>query len=409
MAKSGSVVLRSVIALAVAIFFAFFILATVTRVHPEVAAIPSAVSVPPSSHWANAVQAARKLARSALADGNLPGVSIAVGAEGQLVWAEAFGYADLKTRTPVTPQHQFRLGTASPLLTSVAVNHLVARGALALDREIQDYLPGIPRGQRPMTLRRLMYESTGGEAEVEGSPLFTRRCGQASDALRFLSRRSLDLGVPNTHSGAAWILVSAAMESATGQPFQNLMGETVIRAAGMHDTGLEQEGGERDDDFPLVNLFLEKWFDPRTASWNAAAFRPQRERVINYFPRYAANPNYGLHALRPLGFSCYAGAAAFLSTPSDLVKLGLIVGEGGLANVPAGSGWRSRTLTLAGRPVRALGGDGEVLGGQVATLLIVPEFRLSLAVMANVGHANTAGLAANFADLFAMVAGPGGR
>ena len=60
----------------------------------------------------------RQIARAALAEQNLPGVSVAVGVGGDLVWAEGFGWADLENQVQVEPDTQFRIGTASTALTS---------------------------------------------------------------------------------------------------------------------------------------------------------------------------------------------------------------------------------------------------------------------------------------------------
>jgi CubicO group peptidase (beta-lactamase class C family) len=49
---------------------------------------------------------------------NLPGVSVAVGAGGTIVWAEGFGWRDVVTRAPVTPDTRFNIGTAASAVTA---------------------------------------------------------------------------------------------------------------------------------------------------------------------------------------------------------------------------------------------------------------------------------------------------
>jgi CubicO group peptidase (beta-lactamase class C family) len=83
--------------------------------------VPSAVESPPSPQQAAAVERARDLVRAAIVAQNLPGVSVAVGAGGQIVWAEGFGWRDVDTRTPVTPQTRFHIGTAASVVTASAV------------------------------------------------------------------------------------------------------------------------------------------------------------------------------------------------------------------------------------------------------------------------------------------------
>ena len=83
--------------------------------------VPSVSASAPSPQWAAAVDRARPMVRAAIVEQNLPGVSIAVGAGGgpeNIVWAEGFGWRDVVTHTPVTPDTRFNIGTAAPAVTA---------------------------------------------------------------------------------------------------------------------------------------------------------------------------------------------------------------------------------------------------------------------------------------------------
>lgn len=80
------------------------------------------IETPPE--WAAAVERARPRVQAAMVEQNLPGMSVAVGAGGRLVWAEGFGWRDVETRTPVTPETRFHIGTAAS-----AVSAALASGA----------------------------------------------------------------------------------------------------------------------------------------------------------------------------------------------------------------------------------------------------------------------------------------
>jgi hypothetical protein len=67
---------------------------------------------------AAAVERARASVRAAVLEQDLPGISVAVGAGGTIVWAEGFGWRDVGTRTPVTPATRFHIGTAAPAVTA---------------------------------------------------------------------------------------------------------------------------------------------------------------------------------------------------------------------------------------------------------------------------------------------------
>ena len=89
--------------------------------------VPSVSASAPSPQLAAAVDRARPIVRAAIVEQNLPGVSIAVGVgggPGNIVWAEGFGWRDVVTHTPVTPDTRFNIGTAAQVVTPAAVASL---------------------------------------------------------------------------------------------------------------------------------------------------------------------------------------------------------------------------------------------------------------------------------------------
>ena len=107
--------------------FAAFLTHAVTVAAPLFAQPPDVPSVSepaPSPRWAAVVDRARPMVRAAIVEQNLPGVSIAVGTGGGIVWAEGFGWRDVVTQTPVTPDTRFNIGTAAPVVTAAAVASL---------------------------------------------------------------------------------------------------------------------------------------------------------------------------------------------------------------------------------------------------------------------------------------------
>src|SRR5918995_876714 len=107
--------------------FVAFLTHAVTVAAPLFAQAPDVPSVSesaPSPQSAAAVDRARPLVRAAIVEQNLPGVSIAVGMDGGIVWAEGFGWRDVVTQTPVTPDTRFNIGIAAPVVTAAAVASL---------------------------------------------------------------------------------------------------------------------------------------------------------------------------------------------------------------------------------------------------------------------------------------------
>jgi hypothetical protein len=98
-----------------------------TPLFAQAPGVPSVSAAAPSPQWAATVDRARPMVRAAIVEQNLPGVSIAVGiggGPGNIVWAEGFGWRDVVTHTPVTPDTRFNIGTAAQVVTPAAVASL---------------------------------------------------------------------------------------------------------------------------------------------------------------------------------------------------------------------------------------------------------------------------------------------
>jgi hypothetical protein len=107
--------------------FAAFLTHAVARTAPLFAQpqdVPSVIDSEPPPQYAAAVERAREFVRAAILEQNLPGVSVAVGAGGTIVWAEGFGWRDVDTRTPITPNTRFNIGTAASAVTTATVARL---------------------------------------------------------------------------------------------------------------------------------------------------------------------------------------------------------------------------------------------------------------------------------------------
>lgn len=359
--------------------------------HPGGRDVPSVTRSVPLPSWAAAVERGRQIARAGLAEQNLPGLSVAVGIDGAVVWAEGFGWADLESRVPVTPETRFRIGTVSMALTSAAVGLLLEQKRLALDQEIQTHVPAFPRKPWPVTLRQLMGHVAGiGTDGGDEGPLLALHCERPVEALPHFSAQALrfEPGTDFRMSSYGWILVSAAVEAAAREPFLRFMRKEVFEPLGMDDTRAASTGESMAD------------------------------RATSYFPRFAAEPRYGPDLMRPIDHSCYAGASVFVSTPSDLVRFGLAMNHADLLQ-PAtigllqssqrlasgeetdyGLGWDLETVSLAGAPAHAFGHDGDVLGGMAASLVTFPEHGIVVAVTANISYADTSAIARTIAQAF---------
>jgi CubicO group peptidase (beta-lactamase class C family) len=368
-----------------------YVIATMTPLHPNAQDVPSVRHAVPLHKWADAVEQGRRIARAGLTEHNLPGLSVAVGINGDIVWAEGFGWADLEERVPVAPETRFRIGTASTALTSAAVGLLLQEDRLKLDEQIQTYVPEFPEKQWPVTLSQVMAHVAGVRSDDgDEGPLFSVGCERPVDALQYFMESPLlfEPGTKYGFSNFGWILVSAAVEAIADEPFVTFMQKQIFEPLGMDDTMAD----------------------------SATEHIPNRATA--YFPRFAADPRYGPDLMRPIDYSCYAGSSAFLSTPSDLVRFAMAINRGKLLQ-PAtvqllqasqrlasgqetgyGLGWDLETVRIAGKQTTVVGHDGNSLGGMVASFMTFPEHGIVVSVTSNISYADTFGIGAKIAEAF---------
>ncbi len=93
-----------------------------------------------------------------------PGLNLAMGYRGELIWEAGFGWADVAAGKPMTPETVYHSGSLGKTYTATAIMHLVDRGAIALDDPISDHLPfevRNPLGDRDVTVHDLLTHRSG--------------------------------------------------------------------------------------------------------------------------------------------------------------------------------------------------------------------------------------------------------
>lgn len=174
--------------------------------------------------------------------GNIAGATVAVVADGKLLFAEGYGFSDMKTRAPVLPDGTlFRVGSISKLFTWTAVMQLVQAGKIDLNRDVNDYLDfHIPdKFGQPITMRDLMTHTAGFEDTISQS--FLREPGQLMPLREYLVRhipvRIFPPGKVVAYSNYGATLAGYIVQRLSGEPFDEYVERHIFQPLGMqHST-----------------------------------------------------------------------------------------------------------------------------------------------------------------------------
>ncbi len=173
---------------------------------------------------------------------HVPGAVVAVVKDGQVLYLQGYGYADLEQQIPVDPQTTlFRPGSVSKLFVWTSVMQLVEQGKLSLDADVNTYLDfTIPATYpEPITLKNLMTHTPG--FEDSGEDLFKLNADEMIPLDVFLKThipaRVFPPGTVSAYSNYGAALAGYIVEKVSGMPFSEYVDKNILQPLGMtHST-----------------------------------------------------------------------------------------------------------------------------------------------------------------------------
>jgi len=169
----------------------------------------------------------------------LPGIQYAVVDAEQVVVEEQAGFADLRTRTPVSSDTTFMASSSTKVITAAAALQLVERRKLELDKSLSAYYAPHPYTDG-VTIRHLLAQTSG-----IPNPLPLKWLHRAQEHEAFQEERALQEtlkqhpGLQSTpgekyaYSNISYWLLGKAIESVSGQPFADYVRDHVLTPLGI--------------------------------------------------------------------------------------------------------------------------------------------------------------------------------
>ena len=187
-----------------------------------------------------------KAASSFLAANSTPGISVAVVQDGELIWSAGFGMADLENFVPATSSTLFRLGSISKPITATAILQLSERGKLDLDAEVQKYCPAFPKKEWPITTRELLGHLGGirhynpdGKGDIPEDS--AKHFASMEESLKVFADDAL-IAKPATkfhYSTYGYTVLGCVLEGAASEKYADYLKENIFEPAGMEETQVD--------------------------------------------------------------------------------------------------------------------------------------------------------------------------
>jgi len=313
-----------------------------------------------------------------------PGCALAVVKDGELAYTRGYGMANLEYDIPITSSTVFHTGSVSKQFTAFAIALLAADGKLSLDDDIRKHLPEVADFGKPITIRHLLYHTSGLRDQWE---LLAMGGWRLDDVItqehilkmvRHQKELNFEPGAEHLYSNTGYTLLAVIVERVSGQPFRWFAMERIFRPLGMTSTHFH------DDHETVV-----------------------KNRAYAYAPG-----SMGIYKLTALNYA-NAGATSLFTTAEDMAKWALnfedykvggkavidqmhevgILNNGTKLNYAFG-------LTIGKYKGLSIVEHGGGDAGYRSHIIRFSEQRLAVIVHSNHAAANPGGLSRQVADLF---------
>lgn len=228
----------------------------------------------------------------------IPGAQIAVAENGRVIYARAYGIADVETGRVVRNETLFQVGSVTKTYTGVLLAELASEGVVDLKAPINRYVTELA-GRRvgDVSTHELLTHSAGWFDHAE--PFGRTDSAAAGDALK-VAPDSWVFGPPGrvfSYSNNGFATAGYVAERATGLPYADLIEKRVLRKI----------------------------------SRDHATYHPLVAMTRDFSLGHVEAPGGGVMVQRPMpGNSAEYGAGFLYSTASDLARMGIVLMSGGM-------------------------------------------------------------------------------
>ncbi len=292
---------------------------------------PLLLSIPAQDPRADLEAFVKRVTTQLIEREGVPGISVALMQDGELLLARAYGTADERLGLPMKPETVFPIGSLGRSLVMAAALREVERGVLKLDAPLGGLLAELPAALQPITLRQLLEGTSGLPASTA---LFARLVERESTE-RLTRAEFLALlaalpaqGAPGEGFAAdstSWLLLPLLVDELGKRSLADCVAQELCTPLGLRDTGVRDEvagtlGHASDCREVLAGSTLDIWsgVEPRAAHaqlfsnaselvrWQTALFKHEllgeaSTRIVKDSVRSRSGEVLGLNACFVLG------------------------------------------------------------------------------------------------------------
>lgn len=265
------------------------------------------------------------MVKTAVAEGDIPGVVALVARKGQIVYWKAYGMADAENNRALKRDDIFRIASQTKAITATAVMMLWEEGKFQLDDPISKYIPAF---KNPQVLNRFQYSDTSytttpADREITIRHLLTHTSGigygiiDGDERFKMIYKKA---GITDLFTTEDISIEESVLKLAT-LPLHHKPGEKFTYSEGLDVLGyfIEVVSGEPFDVFLRNRLFDplgmdDTWFYlPQNKAGRLVAVQQKTNGKWTRYPVTFYDTNYPIKGAKRF----FSGGAGLSSTAKD--------------------------------------------------------------------------------------------
>jgi CubicO group peptidase (beta-lactamase class C family) len=175
----------------------------------------------------------------------VPGISVVMVENDQIVYSHGYGLANLKTKTPMTDATLLEIGSTTKSMTALAVIQLVEAGKLELDQTVKHYLPWFATSEKnklsdKITLRQCLTHTSG--LSDKSIPHDTAMDEMALERwVKSFKNSKLEFvpGSKTKYSNFGYAVLGLIVQNVSGMSFERYLSENLFKPLEMQRTTLD--------------------------------------------------------------------------------------------------------------------------------------------------------------------------
>ena len=178
------------------------------------------------------------LIEDAIKQRGVPSISIALVRGDSIVWKSAFGYANVRTKTPATTETIYSTGSTFKSATATALMQLQEQGKFSLDHPVNRYLGDIRvqdrlQAEKPVTFTHMLSHWSGLTAGAVTKPIWGR---ELPKPLEKMVSELYSVRPPETtweYNNFAYGMAGLLVQKISGMEYEKYMLENVLKPLGV--------------------------------------------------------------------------------------------------------------------------------------------------------------------------------